>query len=229
MGRRWCAWRRLGERDQRWRGLRVGVAYGWRGEGEARCGSWGEGVVDMGRLWRGWWRLGERERRERGPRGSLWRLGERARREWVVEARWRCGERERRGLVRRAGGGAGAPPLAGPGLVARVGPVGRCRRVLGALARRRMVLGGAGGSPPPSFDPPRRGAVAAAAGGTGQVTVPGGVGPGGPLWRGRGGRGDTVPCTRGVAPDDRRGMGVERPVPAIPYAAAARARGVVAR
>ena len=97
------------------------------------------------------------------------------------------------------GGGAGAPPFAGPGLVARVGPVGRCRRVLGGLARRRLVLGG-GGSPPPSIDPPRRGAAAAAVGGTGRVTAPGGVGPGGPLRRGRGGRGDTVPGTGGGWP-----------------------------
>ena len=48
------------------------------------------------------------------------------------------------------------------------------------------------------MDPPCRGVVAAAAGGIGRVTVPGGVGPGEPLWRGRGGRGDTVPGTEGV-------------------------------
>ena len=60
------------------------------------------------------------------------------------------------------------------------------------------------------------------------MTVPGGVGPGGPLRRGRGGSGDTVPGTGGVAPGGRWGMGVERPVTAIPYAGAARARGVVA-
>ena len=47
------------------------------------------------------------------------------------------------------------------------------------------------------MDPPRRGVVAAAAGGMGRVTVLGGVGPGGPLRRGRGGRGDTVPCMGG--------------------------------
>ena len=81
MRRRWCAWRRLGERERRWRGLGVGVGYGRRGEWEARWGLWGEGVVDMGRWWRGWWRLGERQRRERGPGGSWWRLGERERRE----------------------------------------------------------------------------------------------------------------------------------------------------
>ena len=40
------------------------------------------------------------------------------------------------------GGGAGAPPFAGPGLIARVGPVRRRRRPLGGLARCRLVLGG---------------------------------------------------------------------------------------
>ena len=51
------------------------------------------------------------------------------------------------------------------------------------------------------MDPPRRAVVAAAAGGMGRVTVLGGVGPGGPLRRGRGGRGDTdtVPGTGGSA------------------------------
>ena len=47
------------------------------------------------------------------------------------------------------------------------------------------------------MDPPRRGVVVAAAGGMGRVTVPGRVGPGGPLRRGRGGRRDTVPGTGG--------------------------------
>ena len=127
------------------------------------------------------------------------------------------------------GGGAGAPPFAGPGLVAgRDGLVRRCWRFLGGLTWCRLVLGG-GGSPPPPIDPPRRGAVAAAAGGTGRVTVPGGVGPREPLRRGRGGRGDTVPVTGGLAPGGRRGTGVERWVAAISYAGAARARGVVAR
>ena len=39
--------------------------------------------------------------------------------------------------------------------------------------------------------------MAAAAGGTGRVTVPGGIGPGGPLRHGRGGGGDTVLGTGG--------------------------------
>ena len=94
-------------------------------------------------------------------------------------------------------GGAGAPPFAGPGLIARVGPVRMRRRVLEGLAWCRLVLGGGGGGPLSSMDPPRRGVVAAAAGGMGRVTVPGGVGPGGPLQRGHGGRGDTVPGTGG--------------------------------
>ena len=96
------------------------------------------------------------------------------------------------------GEGVGAPPFAGPGLVAgRVWPVRRCQRVLESLAWCRLVLGRGGGSPPPSMDPPRRGAAAAAAGGTGRVTVPVGLGPGGPLWHGRGGWADTVPGTGG--------------------------------
>ena len=79
------------------------------------------------------------------------------------------------------GKGAGAPPFAGPGLIARVGLVKRCRRVLGGLAWRRLVLGeGGGGGPPSSMDPPRRGVVAEAAGGMRRVTVSGGFGPGGP-------------------------------------------------
>ena len=72
-----------------------------------------------------------------------------------------------------------------------------------------MVLPGTGGgrSPPPSIDPPCRGAAAAAAGGTGRVTVPGGPGSGGPLRRGRGGRGDAFPGTGGLVPGGRRGIG----------------------
>ena len=48
-------------------------------------------------------------------------------------------------------GGAGAPPFAGPGLIARVRPVRRCRRVLGGLVWCRPVLGGGGGE---VFRPP---------------------------------------------------------------------------
>ena len=81
-----------------------------------------------------------------GPGGSWWHLGEQEQREWVVEARWQCGECGRRGRVCRAGGGAGAPPFAGSGLIARVGPVRSRRRVLGGFAWCRLVLGG-GGSP----------------------------------------------------------------------------------
>ena len=93
------------------------------------------------------------------------------------------------------GGEAGALPFAGPGLIARVGPVRRHRWVLEGLAWCRLVLGG--GGPPSSMDLPRRGVPAAAAGGMGPVTVLGGVGPRGPLRRGRGGQGDTVPGTGG--------------------------------
>ena len=139
----WRAWRRLGELERRLRGLGMGDGYGRQGEREARWGSWGEGEVDMGRQWHVWWRPGERERQDQGPGGSWWPLGERERHEWAAETRWRCGERERWRWVRRAGGGAGAPPSAGPGLVAgRVGPVRRYRRVLGGLAWCRLVLEG---------------------------------------------------------------------------------------
>ena len=41
-------------------------------------------------------------------------------------------------------GGVGAPPFAGPGLIARVGPVRRRWRVLGGLAWCCLVLGGGG-------------------------------------------------------------------------------------
>ena len=43
------------------------------------------------------------------------------------------------------GGGAGAPPCAGPGLIARVGPVRGRRRVLGGFAWCRLVLRGGEG------------------------------------------------------------------------------------
>ena len=43
MGRRWCAWRRLGERERQWRGLGVGVAYGRSGERKAPWGLVGGG------------------------------------------------------------------------------------------------------------------------------------------------------------------------------------------
>ena len=46
------------------------------------------------------------------------------------------------------GGGAKVPPFAGPGLIARVGPVRRRRRVLGGFSSCRLVLGGGGGEVP---------------------------------------------------------------------------------
>ena len=105
------------------------------------------------------------------------------------------------GLLR--GGGAGALPFEGSGLV--VGPVGPLRRRrwrLGAPAWCLRVPGPGGGFPP-SMDLPRRAAVpgsvdaaAVVAGGTGPVfvgvVVPAGAGLGGPLWCGRGGRANTV-------------------------------------
>ena len=179
VGRRWRVWRRRGERERWWRGLGVGFLYR----------RWGEGEVDMGRRWRSWWSLGERERREQGLEGSWWHLGERERREWVVEARWECGrrervccaggERERRCLRDRASslesgqsGGVGGPWRASRG-------------------DAWYWAGGGGEVPRRPWSLPRRGVVAAAAGGMGRVTVLGGVGPGGALQRGRGGRGDT--------------------------------------
>ena len=62
MGRRWPAWRRLGERERWCWGLGVGVAYGQRGEREAGWGLWWEAEMDMGRRWRASWCLDERER-----------------------------------------------------------------------------------------------------------------------------------------------------------------------
>ena len=81
--RPWRAWRRLGERERRWRGPGVEDGYRRRGEREARCGLWGEGVVDMGQRWCAWRRLGEQERRWRGlgVKVAYGRTGER-------EARW---------------------------------------------------------------------------------------------------------------------------------------------
>ena len=45
------------------------------------------------------------------------------------------------------GGGAGALPFAGLGLIARVRPVRRRQRPLGGFAWCRLVLGGGGRSP----------------------------------------------------------------------------------
>ena len=216
VGRRWRAWRHRGERERWWRGLGIGVLYGRRGEGG----------VDMGRRWRSWWRPGEQEWQERGPGGSWWPLGEQERREWVVEARWRCGECGRRERVCRAGEERERRCLRDR---ASSLESGQSEGVGGswAVSRGAAWYWGGWGGPPSSMDPPRRGA---AAGGMGRVTVLGGVGPGGPLRRGRGGWGDTdtVPGT-GVAPGGRWGMRVECSVAAIPFAGAVRARGVVAR
>ena len=45
------------------------------------------------------------------------------------------------------GGGAGVPPFAEPGLIARVGLVRRRRRVLGGFVWCRLVLAGGGEVP----------------------------------------------------------------------------------
>ena len=207
MGRRWGAWRRRGERERWWRGLGVGVLYG----------LWGEGEVDMGRRWRSLWCPGEPERLERGLGGSWWHLGERERREWV--ARWRCGECRRRGRVCRAGGERERCRLRDRASSLESGQSGGVGGSWGASRGAAWYWGGRGRSPS-SMNPPRRGVVAAAAGGMGRVTVLAGVGPRGPLRRGRGGRGDTdtVPGTRGVAgtgvvaPGGRSGMGGCHPI-----------------
>ena len=140
---------------------------------------------------------GGQERRERGPRGSRWHLGERERREWVVEARWWCGECGRQARVCRAGGERERRCLRDPASSLESGQSGGVGGSWGASRGAAWYRGGGGA--PLSMDPPRRGVVAAAACGMGRVTVSGGVGPGGPLRRGRGGRGDTVPRTGGMA------------------------------
>ena len=146
MGRPWCAWRRLREGGRWWRGRdwesctggggsgRPGGARGgrggwtWGGAG-ARGGAWGGGGI----------------RAEAGPRGVVvapWEVGAAQVGGWGAAAVWGAWVP---GVGAPCGGTAGAPPFAGPGLVARVGPVRRCRRVLRGLARRCLVLGGGGG------------------------------------------------------------------------------------
>ena len=226
MGRRWRAGWRPGEREWWWWGLGVVDGYGLRGEQGARRGLWGEGEVDVGRRWRAWRRWGEQEQwwrqlgvgvlygrrgegevdmgrreqegRERALGASWWHLGERERREWVVEARWRCGECWRRGRVCRAGGEQERRHFQDLASSLESGQSGGVGGSWGASRGAAWYWGG-GGGPPSSMDPPRRCVVAAAAGGIGRVTVLGGVGPGGPLRRGRRGRRDTVPGTGGVA------------------------------
>ena len=118
----------------------------------------------------------------------------------MVEARWRCGECGRRGRVCRAGGERERRRLRDRASSLKSGQSGGVSGSWGASRGAALYWGG-GGGPLSSMDPPRRGVVAAAAGGMGRVTVLGGVGPRGPLRRGRGGRGstDTVPGTGGVA------------------------------
>ena len=228
MGRRWCAWRRPGERERRCRGLGVGFAYRGRGEREARWGSWGEGVVDMGRRWRSWWRLGEQSGGSGAPGGSSGALGSGSgASEWL-----------------RGGGGVGSVS-AGGGCALRGGS--RSAAVCGTRPRRssRATQEVSAGSWGP-------GAALPGTGEGGEVLRPPwirhvgmrrrqrlvvcieslslvGLGPGGPFWLDVVAGGIQCLCTGGVAPGGRWGMGVERPVAAIPYAGAAPARGVVAR
>ena len=145
----------------------------------------------------------------------------------MAEARWRCGECGRRGRVCRAGGERERRRLRDRASSLESGQSGGVGGSWGASRGAAWYWGG--GGPPSSMDLPCRGVVAAAASGMGRVTIPGGVGSGGPPRRGCGGRGDTVAGTGGVAPGGRWGMRVERSVTAIPYAGAVRARGVVAR
>ena len=228
MVRRWRVWRRLGEQERWWWRLGVGVAHGRRGQREARRGSLGEGEVVMGRPWRAWWRLGQRERREQGPGGSWWRLGERERHEWVVEARWRCGERERRGWVCCAGQKRERRCLRDRASSLESGHAGGVGGSWGASRRAAWYLGGGGVACPPWI---RHGGVRW----TQRLVVRlkrlslVGLGLEGPFSV------DVVVggircLVQGVWPlVVWWGMGVERPVAAIPYAGAARARRFVAR
>ena len=93
----------------------------------------------------------------------------------------------------RGGSGSAAVCATGPHRLS-----GGSHEALAGPGGLRVVLPGTGGGGPPlSMEPPRRVVVAAAAGGMGRATVLGGVGPRGPLGRGRGGRGGTVPGTGG--------------------------------
>ena len=224
VGRPWRAWWRRGERE------RFGGGWGWgscmAGGGRKRW-TWGGNGARGGARGSGSGRSGVQ-----GGRGGTWGRGGGA-----------------SGCLRRGGGvgsaGAGGKCAvrgwSGSAAVCGTGPHRSSRASQEASAGPggpRVVppgsLGGRGG-PPLSMDPPRRGVVAAAAGRMGRVTVPGGVGPGGPLRRGRGGRGDTVPGmggvagTGGVATGGRWGTRVERSVASIPFAGAVRERGVVVR
>ena len=137
----------------RWTWGGGGVPCGVRGSGSGGGGGWGWGSCMAGGG-RGRWTWGGngarggaqggRERRERGLGGSWWHLGERERARvggpgavavFGVFAPWASVP---------CGGGAGAPPFAGPGLIARVGPVRRRQRVLEGFAWCRLVLGGGG-------------------------------------------------------------------------------------
>ena len=221
MGRRWRACWRPGERERRWQGLGVEDRSGRWGEREALWGSWGGGGGHGAAVAR----VGARAGGSCGS-GALGGLG------GASGSGSGASERLRRGGgVGSASAGAGWAVRGGSGRVAVCG-TGPCRgtsrasqEVSAGPGGPRVLLPGTrwGGGGSPALH------GSAAAGGTGGVTVAVGVGLWGPLRHGRVGRGDTVPGTGGPALGGRRGMGVERPVAAIPYASAAGARGVVAR
>ena len=226
MGRRWWAWRPLGERERRWQELgwrtctggggigKLGGAHGgmgtgtwdgggvlggawWSGSGGAggwgwrtRTGSAENGTHGAARGGRGMWTWGGggvRGGARGGGSGGSGALGGRG---GTLGSGGGASERLRRGgAVGSVSAGPGCAVRGGGGSAAVCG-TGPCRGARLAIEEvsagpggPRLVLpgtrGGGGGSPPPSIDPPRRGAAAAAAGGTGPVTVPGGVGPGG--------------------------------------------------
>ena len=147
----WWGWRRLGERERRWWGLRVEDGYGQKGELE--------GEVDMGRPWRAWWRLREQKwwwrgpgvvdgygrRGELGARRCLWGEGE-------VDVGRRC--------VPRGAGGSGSGGAGGWGWGSCTAGGGRGGGH-GAGVALVVAPGGAG---------------AAGSGSRGVVVVPGGAG-----------------------------------------------------
>ena len=112
------------------------------GGGGARGGAQGSGRSGSGVL---------------GGGGGTWGSGSGA--SWWLRRGGGVGSVGVRGECAVRGGGAGGPPFAGLGLLARVGPVRRRRWVLQGLAWCRLVLGGGGGGPLSSTDPPRRGVV----------------------------------------------------------------------
>ena len=215
-GEREARWGLWGEGVGTWGGS--GVLGGAWGSGSGGGGDWGSGPRTGGggkgkpggaRGGRGWWTWGGG-----GVGGGAWGSGSGgsgapegrggALGSGSVASEWLRGG----GGVGSVSAGGGCAVLGGSGSAAVCRTRPRCssranQEVSAAHGGPRGAppgTGGGGGSPPPSLDPPRRGAAAAVAGGTGRVTVPGGVGPGGPLRHGCGGRGDTVSGKGGGGP-----------------------------